>query len=198
MNLHAAECKLLFELTHRSCRHRIRGDRKPGRLRNETRDLTEIFGVIGRDSHGPASSQGTMERGQKLSADQTARRMAALRPGIGKHKVKRRNGSLRQQPLDGVGNVELQDACIPKLVLFDFPARAAHSASETLNAEEISVEIFAGEGREKGTFTASEINFDGRMSAIDFVEIEGRETIGRDEFHLACYGCGMIGGQHVR
>jgi hypothetical protein len=36
------------------------------------------------------------------------------------------------------------------------------------------------------------------MSAIDLFEIQRRETIDRDEFHLACYGCGTIGGQHFR
>ena len=80
----------------------------------------------------------------------------------------------------------------------DLPTGAAHSPNQTLNAEEISVGVFAGKGREKRTITAAEINFDGRLSAIDLFEIESRETIDRDEFHLACYGCGMIGGQHVR
>jgi len=124
--------------------------------------------------------------------------MAAFRPRIGKHKVKRRDGILREQPLEGVRNLELHDACILQSAPRDLSTGAAHSANQTLNAEKIFVGVFAGKRREKRTITAAEVNFDGRMSAIDLFEIERRETIDRDEFHLACYGCGMIGGQHVR
>lgn len=124
--------------------------------------------------------------------------MAAFRPRIGKHKVKRRDGILREQPLEGVRDLELHDACILQSAPRDLPTGAAHSANQTLNAEEISVGVFAGKGREKRTITAAEINFDRRSAAEDFFEIERCETIDRDEFHLACYGCGTIGGQHVR
>lgn len=157
-----------------------------------------ILGFIRRDSHGPVRGQRTVERGKKVFAHQTAWCMAAFRPWIGKHKMKRRDGTLREQPLDGVGDLELQDARILQRVVLDFPTGAADSTKQTLNAEEISVGIFAGKGREKSAVAAAEIDFDRRLAAVDFLEIERRETIGRDEFHLACYGCGRIGGQHVR
>jgi hypothetical protein len=112
--------------------------------------------------------------------------------------MKRRDGILRKQPLDCVCKLEPKNARIRQPAVLDFPAGAADSAKQTLNPEEISVGIFAGQGREKRTVTAAEIDFDGRTATVDFPEIESRETIGRDEFHLACYGCGRIGGQHVR
>jgi len=96
MNLHSVEGKSLFEFTHRSCRHRIRDDRKKGRLRNEARDLTVILGFISCDSHGSVRSQRAMERGKKDCAHQTARGMPAFRPWIGKHKMKRRDGIFRE------------------------------------------------------------------------------------------------------
>lgn len=198
MNLHSVERKLLFERAHRSCRHRVRDDRKKGRLRNETHYLTVILGIIGRDSHGPVRGQRAIEQGWKFFAHQAPLRMAAFRPRIGKHKVKRRDGILREQPLEGVRDLELNDACILQSAPRDLPTGAAHSANQTLNAEEISVGVFAGKGREKRTITAAEINFDGRMSPIDLFEIERCETINRDEFHLACYACGTIAGQHLR
>ena len=106
--------------------------------------------------------------------------------------------SSREQPLDGVRDLEPQDARVLQPAALDFPTGAADSTQQTLNAEEIPVGIFAGQGREKRTVTAAEIDFDGRLAAVNFFEIERRETIDRDEFHLACYGCGRIGGQHVR
>lgn len=198
MNLHSVGRKSLFEFTHRSCRHRIRDDRKKGRRRNETRDLTVILGFIRRDSHGSVRGQRTVERGKKDFAHQTTRRMAAFRPWIGKHKMKRRDGALWEKPLDGVSDLEPKNARILQPAVLDFPTGAADSTKQTLNAEEIPFGIFAGKGREERTVTAAEIDFDRRLAAVDFLEIERRETIGRDEFHLACYGCGRIGGQHVR
>jgi hypothetical protein len=198
MNLHCVERKPLFEFTHRGCRDRVRDDRKQGRLQNEMRDLTVILSFIGGDSDGSIRGQGTMERGEKVFGHQTAGRVAAFRPRIGKHKVKRRDGILREQPLDRVGNLEPQDARILQPAAFDFPASTAHSTNQTLDAEKILAGIFAGKGREKRAITAAEIDFDGRVPAIDFFEIERRDTIGRDEFHLTCYGCGRIGGQHVK
>lgn len=124
--------------------------------------------------------------------------MAAFGPWIGKHKVKRRYGIFREQPLDGVGNLEPQDARISQPAELDFPTGAADSAKQTLNAEKILAGIFTGKRGEKRAVPAAEIDFDGRQTAVDFFEIERRVTIDRDEFHVACYGCGRIGGQHVR
>ena len=112
--------------------------------------------------------------------------------------MKRRDGTPREQPLDGAGDFEPKNARILQPALLDFPTGAADSTKQTLNAEKISVGTFAGEGSEKSAVAAAEIDFDGRLAAVDFFEIQRRETIGRDEFHLACYGCGRIGGQHVR
>lgn len=198
MNLHPTERKSLFEFTHRICRDRVRDDRKQGRLRNETRDLTVVLGFIRRDLHGSVRGQRAMERGEKVFGHESARRVAAFRPRIGKHNVKRRDGILREQLLDGVGNLELQDARIVQPAALDFPTGRAHSTEQTLDPQEILRGIFGGKSREKRTVTAAEIDFDGRLAAVDSFEIERRETIGRDEFHLTCYGCGRIGEQHVR
>ena len=139
-----------------------------------------------------------MERGEEVFIHKTAPRMAALGPGVGKHKVKGGDGILRKELLDGVGNLEPQDARILQPDPLDFLTSRAHSTEQTLDPQEILRGIFGGKSREKRTVTAAEIDFDGCPTAVDFFEIERHETIGRDEFHLACYGCGRIGGQHVR
>jgi hypothetical protein len=100
--------------------------------------------------------------------------------------MKRLHGIPREQVLDDEANFESQDARVRQPRALDFPAGCAHSAEQTLDAEEISVWILAGKGREKRTVSATEVDFDWSAAAEDVLEVERRKTIGRDDFYLAC------------
>ena len=73
--------------------------------------------------------------------------MAAFRPRIGKHEMKGGHGIPRQQMFDDVGNFESQDASIRQIGLLDSSTSRAHPTEQTLDAEEVSVWILAGNSR---------------------------------------------------
>jgi len=130
-----------------------------------------------------------MDRGEEVFRYKTPRRMTALGPWIGKHDVKRRDGILREQLLDGIGNLESQDARIRQTGALDFSTGRPHSTQQTLDSQEIFGRIFGRDGLKKRAVAAAKVYFDRGTAAVDRLEIERRETIGRDEFRLACYGC---------
>src|SRR2546430_4382376 len=130
MNFHAVLRKLPLKFAHCTCRDRVRDCRKKWRLRNEPRDLAKILGVIRRDPDRAVWEKRAMKRGEEGFIHKTAQRMAALGPGIGKHKVKPGDRILRKEPLDGVGNLEAQDARIRQAVPLDSPTGRAHAAEE--------------------------------------------------------------------
>ena len=110
MNRQSLFGKSLFKFAHRTWRSRVGGDRKKWRRRNQTRDLAKILGFIRRDSHRAIRNQRPMERGEEGFGHETARRMPAFWPGIGKHDVEPRDGIFRKQALDGIGNLEAQES----------------------------------------------------------------------------------------
>jgi len=99
-----------FELAHDARRNRVRDDLKKRRLRNQPGNLPEVVRFVGRDSRDAIRDKRAMDRREEILRDQTARRMASLRPGIGKHEIKRSDGFLWQQVIDDVGDFEPQDA----------------------------------------------------------------------------------------
>ena len=112
MNFQSLLRETFFELAHGDCRNPVRRDLKKCRLRNEPGHLPEIPGFVGRDLQGAVRDKGAVDRCEKIFRYQTARRMAAFRPGIGKHEMKRLHRIPRQQMFDDVGNFEPQDARI--------------------------------------------------------------------------------------
>ena len=186
MNLQSLARESFFEFTDRARRNRVRDELKKRRLRNEPVNLPEVPELVGGDSQGAVRDKRAMDRREEILRYQTARRVASFRPGIGKHEMKRFHGIPREQVLDDEGDFESQDAHVRQPGAFDSSAGCAHSTEQTLDPEEISVRVLAGKSREKRTVSAAEIDCDGHLAAEDFLEVERRKTIGRDEFHLAC------------
>src|SRR5205807_8228272 len=113
-------CELMFKFAHHSRRCRLVKSREKWRIRNEFGDLAKVFAVIRRDSHGAIRHERAMESDEEVLRYQTARRMPAFGPGIGKHNMKRVDRVSGEETLDHVGNFEPQDAGICQAVSLDF------------------------------------------------------------------------------
>jgi hypothetical protein len=186
MNCHSVLDEMFFKFAHGPGRARVEDDREQGRLRNEIGNLTKIISFIGRDAHSAIREKRPVKGDEEVFIHKTARGVPPFWPGIRKHKVKRRDGTLREEPLDDVRNLEPQNARIRQAGPLDFSTGLAHSTQQTLDSQEILLRVFRGDPREKGSLTAAEIDFDRRATPINLFEIEGRETIGGDEFRLVC------------
>jgi hypothetical protein len=186
MNLHALLGKLLFKFAHYPGRNRIGDRRKQGRPRNEPGDLAKILGFIRRDTHDAIRNKRVMERGEEVFCYKTPGRVTPFWPGVRKHNVKCRNGILRQQPLDGGGNLEPQQARIRQAAALDPSTGCAHSTEQTLDSEKIFPWILGSYRHEKRAVPAAKIDFDGRSTPVNLCEVETRETIRRDELGFAC------------
>ena len=174
-----------FELAHGARRNHVRDDLKKRRLRNEPGNLPEVLGFVGRHSHGAIRGKSAMDRREEIIRYQTARRMTAFRPGIGKHEMKRRDGIL-WEVIDDVGDFESQDARVRQPSALDSSTSRAHSTDKSLDAEKISIWILAGKRRKKRAVPAAEIDFDRGAATENPFEVERRKTIGRDDFYRAC------------
>lgn len=123
--------------------------------------------------------------------------MATFRPGVGEHDVKRADGTFWEESLHRVGNLEPQHPYICQPLAFDSSTGRSDSTGQPLDAEEISPRIFLCNRGQEGPVTTAEVDFERRAAAKGQLKIQGIETIGRDEFHSACYLNCRIGG-HVR
>ena len=138
-----------------------------------------------------------MDRREKALAHQTARRVPAFRPRIGKHEVECGDRIRRQEPLDGVGNLDAQDTRVRHAGALDLSTGSADTPEQALNPEEVFGRVCGCRSREEGAVATTEIDFDRGITTENRRQIKEVETIGRDELGLACYGWSRIGG-HVR
>ena len=139
-----------------------------------------------------------MDRAKEVFAHQTTWRVPAFGPGIGEHEVERGHGILREQPLNRVGNLEQKDSRIRQAAALDPATGSADPPYETLDPQEICTGILSRDCRKKRTISTAKIDYDRRATSINLRQVEQRGTIRRDEFRLACYTVGGIGGEHVR
>lgn len=188
MNRDSILGEALLEFARRSHGRGVSHDREVRRSRSEPSDLLEIIGLVGRDAHDAVGAEGVMERPEKGLVDQAARRVAALRPRVGKHEVEYRNGIRRQQPLDRVRNFDPQNARIRQARALDFAARSPDASQQALDSQKIPVRISGRDGGEKRSIARTEIDFDRRAAAKNGREVENLEQIRGDELGLACYG----------
>jgi hypothetical protein len=167
MNRHSLLGELVFKFALRTGGACVGDDCKKWRLRNQPPDLAKILDVIRCNPHCAVRQKGTMERGEEMFSHKSPRRMATFWPGIGKHKVKRRNRILRQEPLYRVGNLEPQHARIGEAVALDSSTGRADPTQEPLDSEEIRPRILGRKRREKRSVTAAKIHFDWRSAPVD-------------------------------
>jgi hypothetical protein len=108
-----------------------------------------------------------MDRGEEMLVHKSPRRVTTFWPGIGKHKVKRRDRILRQEMLHRVGNLEPQDTRIRKAMALDSSTSRADTTQEPLDSEEIRPGILRRKRREKRSVTAAKIHFDWRGAPVN-------------------------------
>lgn len=198
MNRHSRVHESLLELAWRRQKRRVVDHRKVRQLRNQPDDLPVIVRFVRGNSNGAIGSKGAVHGEEEAFGDETARRMAPLRPWIGKHDIKRGDRINRQEPFDRVGNLEAQDAGIRQAGPLDFATRGPNAAEQALDSQEIIVRILCRNLGKEGAVAAAEIDYERAVPAINRGEIQRRETIRRDELDFAWYGGGRIRGQNVR
>lgn len=187
MNLQAILPELFLECAdgHWPCWLFNRG--KLGRLGSEAFDSAEIFRLVRRDPNQAARSERTMKRAKEVCRYNSARSMAPLRPWIGKHQMKYRHGTGREQLRNGIRNFAAQDARMADAAVFDLPAGASHSADQPFHSKKISLWIRRGGGGEKGAIAAAKIDLQRRVAAEDVFENQRRKIVRRKDLRRICY-----------
>jgi len=103
--------------------------------------------------------------------------MPALRPRIGKKKMKPVNRRRWNQALDDITRFLAKNACIRQTAGFDFAARRTNAPPQALHPDEIVRYDSPGYFREKSSVTAAEVDFDWRFAAKDFAKVEPLKKI---------------------
>ena len=100
-----------------------------------------------------------MKCGEQIFRDNAARGMAPLRPGIGEHQMKHRDGSRGEQVPNGVRNLELQNADVGETTEFDLAAGTSDAPGHTLNSEIVSSWVRGGGSRETTKLNYGAVQF---------------------------------------
>ena len=133
MNFRAEPGKDLFEPGQR-CRNDFRRNlcqaRGPERAAT---DFVEIRRMIGRDIEDPAWNQSTRHSRQKALTDHASRSVPPLRPWIGKHQVKSRDGSRRQQLSNHIRDLESEGPSILQASLLELARSTSDAAIRSLS-----------------------------------------------------------------
>lgn len=109
------------------------------------------------------SLQRAKELMEKIGIEGASPPMPALRPRIGKEKVKGRNAFIGQKRRDSLVQIELNDPDVRHSGRRNFSANAADPARQTINPEKISLGIFLRHCHQKGPVPTTEIDLDGRI-----------------------------------
>ena len=171
--------------------------RKQWALRYQLCNLAIILGLVCCDPDNPIFAKSSVQRREEGFRHKPARSVAPFRPWIGKQEIKCGNGVWRHEMIERVGNFESHYARVRQADAFDFSTGSAHPTKQAFDAQKILVGIFLCNRRQKRTVTAAEIDFDRGIATKNGAKVDRGETIRDDEFGLACYGGGGIGG-HVR
>ena len=192
VNRPAFPLKLFFKRAQCNCRFPLPNHDKLRRSSRQALDLSEIFGFICRDPNEPSLRQGTREKNEEAFGQNSARGMAPLRPGIGKHQMKRRDGIREQQFTHSVRDFALEDARVGHRLVFDLAGRASHSSRQSFHPQKISRGIRHCGCSEKGAVTTTKIDLKWSATTVDRLEVQRREIIRRDNFRMS-YDAGSSG-----
>lgn len=141
MNLYRVPVKPPFEGADGIQFPSIRDRYDAFRGRGYTFHFRKIIALIGRDPNCAARSERSFQGSKKSFREEPASGMAALRPGIGKHQVKRGDRSRGEKMTNRVGNLATQDAGVREAVRSDFVARGPHPPDETLHSKKIPLPV---------------------------------------------------------
>ena len=151
--------------------------------------------MIGRDIEKPTWNQSTRHSRQKAITDHTSRSVPPLRPWVGKHQVKSRDGSRRQQLSNHIRDLESEGPSILQASLLELARSTSDSSRLPFDSNKIPSGIGSSDSGEKRTLPATEIDLERSGSTEERAELERSKAIRRDEFCLTCYGDRM--GRHI-
>jgi hypothetical protein len=161
MNFRAKPRKNLFKLRYGSDSGLWRNFDQVRRSQSMPPDFGEVGRMVGRYVKNTVLNESAAHRGQKAAVDQTPRCVSPLRPWIGKHQMENGDGISRQHFGNRIRNLESENSCIRQAALFELPTGASDPSQLPFDSEKVPSRIGSGDGREEGSFAATQINFEG-------------------------------------